>query len=507
MLFHRYLIVLILSAILTVFSGCFRGNADKSSEIPKEPVQRFVPEQVSTKDTKAAVSVSLEQKVSDLMTQTRIPINPEDYLLQVINMNLDIDQIEEQIIVYKKKNDPVDRIRLMIADFDNVRNTYVNAWQGETQGTNNRSFTVYFQDILGDHISEILCFGRNDKGEQTLDIFRKAPSPQGFGIFYNSIASISSPGSIEIEERRRSEAYQLLQRNDESFPIAVYTTDPDSSNIIDLVKTTFYWSHQDGRYILGKTEKIPGQLIAEKQLTDLFSKNASDFEIFLSGPWYKVKSGTGSPPRAADIIHFDNKERKIVFYDGEIQEIFNWSSSYRTIYRGLYINSSNEAISNITKQLSLSISGMDSFDLQIKGGEGWDGQYRRLGKELQTSFFDSRSSGVKIDTLKISGIYRNEGGIELYFAAPHFTLRENGRTISGGYVIYSFNGEILELKILKENGLVDSTRTYKIHFIEEIRGNQIVRNLTLQPVTVSSRGVDIKTGGTIKLEQILEKES
>jgi hypothetical protein len=96
--------------------------------------------------------------------------------------------------------------------------------------------------------------------------------------------------------------------------------------------------------------------------------------------------------------------------------------------------------------------------------------------------------------------------MEMYFASPHFTMRENGKTFSGGYVIYSFDGDILELKILKENGLVDSTRTFRIQFQEETRGKQILRNLTLQPVTVSSRGVDVKTGGGIKLQQMLEKE-
>ena len=48
-------------------------------------------------------SVPLEQRVNDLLSQTRIPLNSEYHLLQVINVNLDIDQIEEQIIIFKKR--------------------------------------------------------------------------------------------------------------------------------------------------------------------------------------------------------------------------------------------------------------------------------------------------------------------------------------------------------------------------------------------------------------------
>ncbi|MDR1932063.1 MAG: pallilysin-related adhesin [Spirochaetales bacterium] len=450
------------------------------------------------------VSLPLEDRIQDPLSLLRIPMGSEDITLQVVNANLDIDQLEEQIIVFKKRSDPEDRIRLMVADFDNVRASFVVAWQTETTGTNSNSFSLELIDLLGDHVPEILCFGRNSRGEQTLDVFRKTLPPQGFGIYYKQIAALSSAGSIEVEQKPRSEAYRLLQRNDESFPLVVYEKDPSSANINDLIKISWFWNHQDASFRKGKTEKIAGQAIAEKQLAELFSRGAEEFEVFLDGPWYRA-GGDSQSASLGGIIQFDVKNRRVIFFTAGMQQIFLWQSSYRTIYRGIYLSCTNESISNITTQLSVSILGMNNFELTVKGEEGWDGQYRRLGQELQTAFISAGQKKVSLSPVNLSGLYRNESGMEIYFSSPRFTMRENGKESAGGYVVYSFDGDILEMKALKNNGLVDSVKTFRISYQEEKQGKQILRNLLLQPAEVRSTGVHVKALGEIRLQQIAEE--
>lgn len=503
-----YSVILLTSIVLVLFSGCQRSlDSHNTAGLQAKPLQQNSGPDVSPSESSEAIPFSLEQTVSRMNSQTRISMNPDDYILQVIDGNLDIDQIEEQVIVFKKKNDPEDRIRVLVADFDNVRNIYIPAWQGETQGTNTRTFTIYLQDLVGDHIQEMLCFGRNNKGEQTLDVFRKAPSPHGLGIYYIPILSLFSDGSIEVDERARSESYQLLQRSDESFSVSSYQRDPDSKNIMDIVKSTYYWSHQENKYVFGKTEKIPGQVVAEKQLADLFAKDSDGFESYLNGPWYRTSSEkqreSGS---SGEIMYFDSRNRRISFYNGEIQESLVWMSSYRTIYRGLFINCSNEAISSITKQLSISVTGMDTLDLQIKGGEGWDGQYKRLGKDLQNAYLTAKKKAATLSPIDLNGLYRNESGLEIYFSSPNLTLRENGKELSGGYVVYNLGENILEMKIMKNSGLVDSERTYRLQFTEQIQGPKIVRDIVLQPAVVTISGMDTKPGQSLKLQQIVDKE-
>jgi hypothetical protein len=455
-------------------------------------------------DSGRDVSLPLEDRISDPLSQLRIPMGSEDIVLNALNANLDIDQLEEQIIVFKKRSDPEDRVRILVADFDNVRGSYVVAWQSATRVTNSRSFSIELIDLLGDHVPEILCYGHNSKGERTLDAFRKILPPQGFGVYYTQIALLSSTGSIEVEGRPRTEAYRLLQRNDESFSLVVYEKDPSSANINDLVKTSWFWNRQEGVYKKGTTEKIAGQAIAEKQLAELFSKGEREFEAFLDGPWYRADGAEGSGP--GDIIQFDTAGRRVIFFSAGMQQIFLWQTSYRTIYRSIYLNCVNESISNITMQLSISVSGMNGFDLVVKGEEGWDGQYRRLGKELQSAFISAGRKKVELSPISLSGLYRGEGGMEIYFSSPRFTMRENGRESSGGYVVYGFDGEVLEMKIVKNNGLVDSVRTYKLIYQEEKQGAQIVRNLLLQPAEVRSTGVQVKARGEIRLQQITEAQ-
>ena len=446
---------------------------------------------------------ALEENAADPLSLLRVPLGPQDAVLLVRNANLGFDPHEEQIIVYKKNNDTQDRIRVMVAHYDNVRDSYVVAWQTVTNVTNSSSFSLELIDLLGDHVPELLISGRNSKGEESFEVFRKTLPPQGFGIYYTRIAAVSSAGNIRVEEKKRSEAYGLLQRNDESFPIVVFEKDPASANINDLIKTSWHWNHQEAVYSRGRTEKIAGQAIAEKQLAELFSRGEREFEAFLDGPWYRV-DGDAAAPGAGDIIHFDRAGRQVIFFSTGMQQIFLWKTSYRTIYRGIYLSCVNEAISTITAQLSISVSGMDSLELLVKGEEGWDGQYRRIGKELQASYISAGQKKAELSPLSLSGLYRGDNGTEIYFSSPRFTMQENGREISGGYVIFGFEGDILQLKALKDNGLVDSVRIYKLTYQEEKQGRQVLRSILLQPAELRSTGVRVKATGEIRLQQISE---
>jgi len=444
---------------------------------------------------------------NSVQSKVLVSLQPDDYVIQVLDTNLDIDQLDEQIIVFKKKNDPEDRIQILVVDFDTVRNTYIPVWVGKTLATNNRNFTLYTADILGDHVPEIICMGRNNKGEQTLDIFRKTLPPQGLGLYYTSIFSLSSNGSIEIQEQPRSEAYRLLQKNDPSFLIYVFTRDPESSNFMDLIKYTYYWNQRELRYVLGGQEKVPGQIQAEKQLAELFAKDAEAFEQFLSGPWYRISTDAKNPPvnLQQEMVHFDPLSRRIVFYNKEMQEILVWRSSYRTIYRGLYINAHNEAIPSIQKQISISVLGMDTVELQVRSiDDTWSSTYKKLSKELQNLYISSRTPKVSLSPIQLEGTFKNELGTELSFQGTSFVLVEKEKRYNGVFIVYSFQEQtILELKALKPNGLLEFLRSYSMVLKEEKKGSQIFRNLTLTPVNVRASKVTTQSGDSLRLFQMI----
>ena len=490
----RYSLLLALSVFLFQCSG---KNTMPSS--PQPPTRATAPQGTSGNRQGFPQENSVQSRIL-------VPLQGDDYVIQALDTNLDIDQLDEQIIVFKKKSDPQDQIQIMVVDFDTVRNTYVPVWIGKTLATNNRNFTLYTADILGDHVPEIICMGRNNKGEQTLDIFRKTLPPQGLGLYYTSIFSQSSTGSIEIQEQPRSEAYRLLQKNDPSFPIFVFNRDPESSNFMDLIKFTYYWNQREQRYVLGGQEKVPGQIQAEKQLAELFAKDAEAFEQFLSGPWYRISTDVKNAPATMqqEMVYFDPLSRRIVFYNNEMQEILVWRSSYRTIYKGLFINAHNEAIPSIQKQISLSVLGMDTVELQVRSiDDTWSSTYKKFSKELQNRYITARTPRIALSPIQLEGTFKNEGGIEVTFQGNSFVLVEKEKRFTGVFLVYSFKAyTILELKALKPNGLVEFLRSYSFVLQEEKKGPQIMRSLTLTPVQVGVSKVTEQPGEALRLYQI-----
>ena len=491
-------------AATALFAGC--------DEPVEEPTSRMEPRFVSPEPGEGIVLAQEPDEATTIADDRELPeVNlrlPSFYVpSQVINANLDVDEIEEQIVVYKRREDPEDRIRILIADYDLVRNTYVLSWNGETGANNLRTFAVYTTDVTGDHNLEIVCFGMNNSGEQTLDIFRRTAAPTGLELYYERVLRLSSDASIEIDEHERSDAYSTGLTTGASFPVVHYAQNQDSENLLDLYRTVYYWRSDLGEYIEGGVEEIPGREIEAEQLQELFAGEAPRFEGFLSGPWYRT---VGTDARAGrEIAFFDHAARSIVFYDGEIQESYRWINSYKTIYRagpGLWIIADNESISTIRRQLSIAVTGIDSVYITVEGTGGWNGPYKRLTAGLQASQIQQP---VPMAQLPFSprGLYRNESGFEIFFSPPRFTLREDGEELHGGFTVYDAGGYVLAMKILSENGLVKGERTYAIDFTERREQDRIVRSIGLMPARVTVKGVEPTASRVIRLEQIEVLES
>lgn len=493
----RFSQLLLVTTLGFLFVGC--------SEAPEPPVSvretRFVTPTAS-EDIVLAETPSESIDIAEDRELPEVKLRLPAYYVpsQVINANLDVDEIEEQIIVYKQREDPEDRIRLLIADFDLVRNTYVPSWDGESGANHLRTFALYTTDVTGDHNLEIVCFGMNNLGRQTLDIFRRTAAPTGLELYYERILQLTSDASIEIDEHERSDAYSTGLTTGASFPIIHYSQNRESENILDLYRTVYYWRSDLGEYIQGSVEEIPGREIEAEQLERLYSGEVPSFEEFLAGPWYRT---VGDDARAGrEIAFFEPATRSIVFYDGEIQKSYRWVNSYKTIYRagpGLWIIADNTSISTIRRQLSVAVTGIDSIYITVEGTGAWNGPYQRLTAGLQESQFHVQTEELPFD---LRGLYKNEGGFEIFFSPPRFTMRQDGNELHGGFTIYNARGHVLAMKVLSQNGLVKDERTYAIDFNERREQDRIVRTIGLIPARVTVQGVEPTSSKLIRLEQI-----
>lgn len=492
-------------AVLALFgmTGC-----DRNTPEPVHPVRReIIPEAgngiVLARSETSGVLIQGEEEV----IPSKVELPEEFVFISASDHNLDLDDIDEQIVVVKRRDDPADQVRILVTDFDTLRNTYRIVWEGASRAQNVRTFAVYTTDVVGDHLLEIVCFGTDEEGRQSLDIFRRQQAVgTGSGLSFRNIFSAVADGSIEIEEQPRSDSYRTLQSSGASFPIQVYRRNVATDVPLDLVRSSWYWRAQEGRYVLDNTESIPAVEIEEAQLRELYNAESDEIEFFLDGPWYRSSGEELST--GFELAFFDPQEREIVLYRNDTQERYLWLNSYKTLYEGgpgLWMNLENEVLGTVRRQLSITVRGLDSLLLSVEGAEYWNGEYRRMTAGIQNGIL--RRYEIDTTDFELTGIYRNESDEEFLFDKPYFQFRSPEHIWSGGYNLVEINVPVIELKILQSEADEAFNRSYSVEYREQGAEGQIVRTLRLTPVELTVDGPREIPGDPIVLEQVVEIES
>ncbi len=484
------------------------SERERSAARPGDGTRFIVPEAgegIELSESASQHTITLRDSEEEV--QPRIPLSAEFLLTQVEETNLNRDQHDEQLIAFKRRDDPEDRIRIKVAEFDSVRNTYRVAWEGETRANNVRTFALYTTDLTGNHQLEIIAFGTNNAGEQTLDVFEATDPPGGVSLYYRPVLSVTTDANIEIAEQERSEAYYSMTSSGSSFPIHVYRRDQDSEDERGLIRYSYRYHPDEEQYLEVQRETIPGTEVEEAQLQELYDGDVAAFQRFLRGPWYRT---TGSNSERQELVFFDPVRSSIVFYRGDRQESFSWKDSHRTLHRsgpGLRINLENESISTVRRQVSVTASGIDELIVNVEGSEQWDGRYRRLTDSLQRRLLNERRSAARLRGEELpSGLYRNDSGLEIFFSNPRFTMRDEEQEISGGFAMFELDRPVLQLKEMNSNGVVISNRTYKFEEETNKTADQLIRTLRLYPARLTAEGVEVQDTEPVTLEQIEQVE-
>jgi len=496
--------VLVSTSIVLLFVSC--GNNESPLPVPAQPGQVVVPRAASgvflSEDETQVLSIQNEETE----TPPRVALGEEFLLISTVDANLDLDEPEEQILLVKRRDDPEDRIRVLVTDFDTLRNTHRVTWQGETTATNVRTFALYVRDLIGDHVNELVCFGTDNQGLQTLDVFRRDPSPASSGLAFRQILQITTDASIEIEDRPRSDAYRSLQSNGISFPVLSFRRNPATDAPLDLIKTSYYWRVQQGRYVAELEEEIPGVVVEESQLRELYDGEVTVIERFLEGPWYRASgSDIGSD---VEMAYFSTQDREIVLFRSGAQERYLWQNSYKSLYEGgpgVWMNLKNEILQRVRRQMSITVLGLDSIFVSVDDAEYWTGRYQRMTPGLQNAVVqNSRTINSEVELI---GVFRNENNEEIVFSEPFFTLRTEDIQWHGGYNVFQADELVLELKIISDNGEERSfSRSFFLEVQEEGSDDQTVRRLTLKPAEITINGVQSVPGRDYVLEQV-EREN
>jgi hypothetical protein len=484
-------------ATLLVLSSC--GTKPVQDELT-DPGRSIIPQASSSVPLASSTDGQAPPAPPSAPQEVNVQLPAEYSVAQVYNVNLDLTDTEEQIVVFKRRDDEGDAIRLLVLAFDPVRNAWIRAWEGATAANSVRSFTVYTDDLIGDHEMELVCFGINAAGEQTLDVFRRISSALGLGLSYEPVASIRADVSIEIAAVPRWDAYENMQTTSgASYPIIVRRRDTSSDDVFDLIQTTYYWRFDAGSYVAGEEVDIPSEEIQDSRLRDLFSGRVEHFEEFLDGPWYRYD---GEELR---LVSFSVADRSIVFfYSSHLQQAFIWDDSAKAVYgRDLQVLATNESLESVHKFIMVRAETLNQIRVTVQGTVNLSGTYQRLSSELQTTVASGGRSPARISERELRGPYRSDDGVELVFGDAEFAFRSAPLRGSGGYVLYEFGGvTILELQFVDVNRLPTQTVSYRVTYDEETAPTRIVRTITLTPGTVRIDGFSASGDPVLRMEQI-----
>jgi len=511
----KLFILFLITFVLLTFS-C----RDKTSTIPvnsQSPAYNIPDASLRTEK----VSSSSKSRFSDTPNEQpalKIPLSSGNFLITVIQTNLDLDTEDEQIVVYKKNNGKNDPIYVMVIDFDTIRNKYVISWQYETYATNVRSFTLSLLDVTGDHNLEIICRGSDGNSNQTINIFKRSTHINEYGLLsYLPILSLKENGNIEIQEEHRSQAYRTGVTIGKSFPVITTVNAGNPKNRFDLIKKTYYWRNEEEKYQLINTVKIPGKKIADKKLRSLLTGTTRDFEDYLSALWLLSSAATEKGVPMGTIVLFDPNSNKITFYENDIEEVYRWESSSKTLYNTLIIHCRNDIVPFLRVTLYIRILDLNTIHITYKDdsvrnskkatNKNWTGKYLKTDKTMDNSIL-ARTSNASANkkTIQLTGYYKDGTGKELFFNPPYFESKTSEGFSRGGFYLYNIGVNILQLKYINDRKEVYKSETFKYDFLVTKKDLKITRSLVLIPGTINVRGFSPSGKTYVRYEQVEQLE-
>ncbi|NNM53229.1 MAG: pallilysin-related adhesin [Spirochaetales bacterium] len=471
--------------LLSIVSfGLFAGCAPQTHlEVLKASVQP------SATDAASATEMKLP------MESPRLEIPLDKRLLSAQSVSLNQTAIEEQILFLQSRNNLSLPLDIRVIDFDQNRNTYYYAWEGTCLASANEPFTYEFQDLLGDHNKELIVRGIDLSGKPTLDVYQQISLPGGHGIQLKNIFSIALKGTISITGIPRLAAYDTGTATMQSFPIVTEQADPRAPTT-SVLQTTYTFQAKADRYLKTGSQTVALNEQNDAALHALYAGDNQYFVHFLQGPWLKEDTNkTGLHP----MIFIDARNKNFTFATDHAQEVYHWDLLSRTMNNGIYLVGNNQLINLINVQLNLTVTSVDTIDVNVQGTPSWSGTYHRLSYSVLAAEMHHRERALS-QQKGPSGVYLDETGDEVRFALPLVEWHKGSKVSHYEASLFRWNGQdYLELKLL--HGTNEPTTTYLYQTSEEKTSSRIIRNLTLQPGKLSLQRWTSDRLEPVRLEQ------
>jgi len=440
-------------------------------------------------------------------TQARIAPDPVEQVLDTIDINLDDDEDLEQVLTVRKPGSPGEAIRVVVADFQPENGTWFRLWSGDTLADKPVSFAIQVKDLVGDGGSELLCFGPDASGRQTLTVFKRTYGRNGQA--FESIFSEAAE-SIEIDEADLKSTEEAKAGASLSLSISVYRAVQDAENPLDRVKTVYRWSPSARRYRPGESESVPGAEIERDLRSKILTGDAEDFKAYIDGVW--IAPGGEQRPR----IDFDSDSGRISFQSDEANQVWKWSASSPST-SGLLAATVNESLPELLRLVDIQLTGPDRLRIRVLDEQVlrlgdrniWNGDYVRLGAADRGTApsgaditEDNRQQMKPVRADFVAGYWMSSDGKVLAFEGTRFRSGGAWEHRSGGFSLFGFGTDlILDLLPVDGNGVPQAPLRYIVLVPAVQSGPDRIR---LRPVVLKSQDATLLYAPEIELRKISE---
>lgn len=480
-----FIVIVAAGAVAFIAKNYFyKPDKDKSS------ASVVVPMSGSAEEKKNSAFSSMEE---DNALVSLIPLNDNETLIGIVSMDFDGDGFDDQVNVIRTMDSPY--LAILVGLYNPQRTAYERKAVIATEISQAQTFSYTGMDLTGEHRTALVYQGFADNGDSILQAFFISNAGGNFSL--TKIADLRGDGTIFIQQLDRYDAYERSKANGASFPIWVYTSDTERPGSADQLQIQYEWKHSENSYVKTRTVRVAGSRIAAKELAKIQDGTVATFAGFLNGLWYMTEANGN-----LRYVFFDYDSREIIFFKDDTEEVYKWAHS--NIRRnGIYLSTINQEIENLQRRIDISLKSTEEIHIRIQDdvrmliseNAVWDGNYKKIGKNMFLKNASSKSGNIS-ESFEKDSTWKIPDGSTVKLQDGKYSMESEGFLETGSYTCFENEGtSFIQFRPDSENNARFSG-VYKLS-VEESNSPQ--KKYILQPCRATGYGIVVQESRPVVL--------
>lgn len=416
-----FVIIISVAAVVFISRNYLRPSDSSAASASRTDVSARSDAAVPRLTSNTAASASGDFPLEEGTQVSFVSLGSDETLVSSLTADLDGDAFEDQVSVIRTISSPY--LSILITLYNPTLNDYERETTLRTQVSQAQSFSCITIDLIGDHSTSLVYQGFLSNGNSVLEAFLISNDDGVFEL--RNIASLNGDGAVFVEQSERYDAYETLHATGVSFPIVVYSSDPENPDSPDQIQSWYEWDEAQAVYTLSRTVRVAGDRLASEELSRMQAGGLESVTDALNGLWRMTSTAeTG----AEYTLFFDYQAGEIIFFNGDNEEVYEWNHS-NLLHNGIYITASNQEIESLQRRIDVSFLSVEEASVRIQedvtsivsDSASWNGTYRKSSAPYIV--YQDKAAAVR----EIQSLLSNGTGWE---TTENYSLTFDGTTYS-----------------------------------------------------------------------------